>query len=181
MSTGLATAASAGSPSARLAWSRGESWTTSRPPASQASAHMIPGPPALVTIPTRRPAGMGWLASSEATSNSSARLSVRITPAWSNRASTVTSEAASRAPVWEEVALAPAAERPLLTASTGLVLATRRAMRANLRGLPNDSRYSSTRSVRSSCSQNESRSLPEMSALLPTDTNDDSPSPRALA
>jgi hypothetical protein len=114
---------------------------------------MIPGPPALVTIPTRRPAGTGWLASSEATANSSPKLSVRITPACWNRASTVTSEAASSAPVCDDVALAPAAERPLLTASTGLVLATRRAMRANLRGLPNDSRYSSTRSVRLSCSQ----------------------------
>jgi len=114
---------------------------------------MMPGPPALVTIPTRRPVGTGWLTSREATSKSSARVSVRITPAWWNRASTVTSEAASRAPVCEEVALAPAAERPLLTASTGLVLATRRAMRANFRGLPNDSRYSSTSPVRSSCSQ----------------------------
>ena len=153
MSTGLATAASAGKPSRSLAWSCGESSTTWSPPASQASAHMIPGPPALVTIATRRPAGTGWLANSEATSNSSARVSVRITPAWWNRASTVTSEAASSAPVWEELARAPATERPLLTASTGLVLATRRAIRANLRGLPNDSRYSSTSAVRSSCSQ----------------------------
>jgi len=106
---------------------------------------------------------------------------VRITPAWWNRASTVTSEAASRAPVWEALARAPAAERPLLTTSTGLARATRRAVRANLRGLPNDSRYSSTSPVRSSRSQKLSRSLAEMSALLPTDTNDERPSPRALA
>jgi hypothetical protein len=153
MSTGLATDAAAGSPSASLTRSPPESSTTRRPAASQASAHMIPGPPALVTIPTRRPLGAGWLASRAATSNSSARVSVRITPAWRNSASTVTSEAASSAPVWEELARTPAAERPLLTASTGLARATRRAIRANLRGLPNDSRYSSTSPVRSSCSQ----------------------------
>ena len=81
---------------------------TSRPAASQASAHMIPGPPALVSTPTRRPVGSGWLASSEATSSISARLSVRITPACSKSASTVTSEAESMAPVCELVARAAA-------------------------------------------------------------------------
>ena len=91
--------------------------------------------------------GTGWFASSEATSNSSARVSVRITPACSNSASTVTSEAATSAPVCDDVARAPAAERPLLTATIGFVRATRRAIRANLRGLPNDSRYSRITSV----------------------------------
>ena len=42
---------------------------------------MIAGPPALVRMPTRRPAGSGWVESSEATSSSSERVSARITPA----------------------------------------------------------------------------------------------------
>ncbi len=113
----------------------------------------MPGPPALVTIATRRPAGAGWVASSLATSNSSLSVSVRITPAWRNSASTVTSEAASSAPVCELVARAPATERPDLTATIGLVRASRLAKWANLRGLPNDSRYSRTMSVSGSSCQ----------------------------
>ena len=54
--------------------------------------------------------------------------------------STVTSEVAKRAPVCDCVALKPAAERPLLTASMGFFLATRLVMRANFLGFPNDSR-----------------------------------------
>ena len=80
---------------------------------------MIPGPPALVRIATRGPPGSGWLASSEATSSISARLSVRITPACWKRASTVTSEAASIAPVCEAVPRWPAVERPLFTTTIG--------------------------------------------------------------
>ena len=99
MSTGLASEASGASPCAKEACTCSGRVGTSRPAASQASAHMMPGPPALVTIPTLRPAGSGWFASSDATSSSSARLSVRITPAWSKRASTVTSEAETSAPV----------------------------------------------------------------------------------
>ena len=101
---------------------------------------MIPGPPALVTMPTRLPPGSGWSASSEETSNSSERVSVRITPACSKSASTVTSEAESIAPVWELLARPPAAERPLLTATIGLRGPIRRARREKLRGLPKDSR-----------------------------------------
>jgi hypothetical protein len=63
----------------------------------------------------------------------------------------------------------------------GLRRATRRATRANLRGLPNDSRYSRITSVSSSDSQYWIRSLPEMSALFPTDTNEDRPSPSSFA
>ena len=100
---------------------------------------MIPGPPALVTIPTRRPAGSGWVESSEATSSSSERVSARITPHCSKRASTVRSDAARRAPVCELAARAPTAERPLLTTTTGFCLPTRLATRANRRGLLNDS------------------------------------------
>ncbi len=78
---------------------------------------------------------------------------MRITPACWNSASTVTSEAASSAPVCDELALAPAAERPLLTATIGLRRPTRRAIRENRRGLPNDSRYSRATEVSGSCSQ----------------------------
>ena len=59
----------------------------------------------------------------------------------------------------------------------GLVRDTSRAMRLNLRALPNDSRYSSTRAVRSSSAQYCSRSLADTSARLPMAANDDAPSP----
>ena len=75
---------------------------TSSPLVSQASAQRIPGPPALVTITTREPRGGGCEESSAATSNSSPSVSVRITPAWRNSASIVTSEAASSAPVCDD-------------------------------------------------------------------------------
>ena len=51
-----------------------------------------------------------------------------------------------------------------------LAAATRRAIRANRRGLPNDSRYSAITSVPSSCSHHWSRSLLEMSARSPIET-----------
>ena len=73
------------------------------------------------------------------------------------------------------VARAPAAERPLLTATIGLLRPTRRAIRANFRALPNDSRYSRITSVFASCSQYWRKSLPDRSALLPTETNAESP------
>ena len=80
MSTGLATAASAGSPLARLAWSPAESWTTSRPPASQASAPR--SRPAGIGDDPHPPAGWDGLVSEQRGHvDSSPRLSVRITPA----------------------------------------------------------------------------------------------------
>ena len=100
---------------------------------------MIPGPPALVMIPTLGPAGRGWFASNDATSSSSARLSVRITPTWSKSASTVTSEAEISAPVWDPVARAPADDRPLLTTTIGFWRPIRRATLEKRRGLLNDS------------------------------------------
>jgi hypothetical protein len=63
------------------------------------------------------------------------------------------SDAAISAPVCDEVARAPALERPLLTTAIGLRRATCRARRENFRGLPNDSRYSRMTSVRGSASQ----------------------------
>ena len=58
---------------------------------------------------------------------------------------------------------------------------TRRASRANLRGFPNDSRYSRITVVSGSWSQNCSRSLLLTSALLPIDTNVETPSPSPAA
>src|SRR5205823_9044666 len=81
-----------------------------------------------------------------------------------------------RVPECEVVAaLAPEAERPPLTARMGISRPTRRAMREKWRGSPNDSRYSITRLVSASASQYCSRSMAEMSALFPTDTNDENP------
>ncbi len=140
MSIGLPSDASGARKPARRERTAAEISTTSSPADWQASAHMMPGPPALVTIATRVPAGTGWAASRAPTSNSSCIVSVRITPAWPKSASTVTSEADSSAPVCEALARAPAGERPLLTATIGLALLTLRAIRAKRRGLPNDSR-----------------------------------------
>ena len=73
-------------------------------------------------------------------------MSARSTPAWRKTASTAVSEPA-RAAVCDPAALLPALERPLFIARIGFSRASRRASRANLRGLPNDSRYIKTRSV----------------------------------
>ena len=100
----------------------------------------MPGPPALVRMATRSPAGRGWLESSVVTSKSSLIVAARITPAWRKRASTVASDADTMAPVCEPAARAPARPRALLTATMGVVRDSRRATRAKVRGLPNDSR-----------------------------------------
>src|SRR6185436_21040867 len=57
----------------------------------------------------------------------------------------------------------------------------RRASRANRRGFPNDSRYRRMTRVASSSSQYSSRSLLDTSALLPTLTNVERPTPRVDA
>src|ERR1700731_5214029 len=91
------------------------------------------------------------------------------------------SEADSNAPVCEEVARLPAGVRPPFTARIGLERLTRRATRANLRGFPNDSRYNMITSVWRSLSQYWMKSLPDRSALLPTDTKEDRPEPSVCA
>ncbi len=63
---------------------------------------------------------------------------MRITPAWRKSASTAASEPASAA-VCELAALLPARVVPPFIARIGLRRAIRRAIRANVRGLPNDS------------------------------------------
>ena len=81
----------------------------------------------------------------------------------------------------DDVARAPAEERPLLTTRIGFWRPTRREIRANLRGLPIDSRYSAITSVAGSSAQYWMKSLPERSALLPTEMKVESPSERLLA
>ena len=54
---------------------------------------------------------------------------------------------------------------------------TRRAVRANLRGLPNDSMYSTASRVTPSCSHHSSMSLLDTSSLSPTDANEEIPMP----
>ena len=102
---------------------------------------------------------------------------MRITPDASNNACTLGSGTST------EVCCRPATiePRPLLTATIGLCRANRRAIRANLRGLPKLSRYSRAMSVAGSVSQYCNRSLPETSARLPADTKLDTPSPRRAA
>jgi len=103
-----------------------------------------------------------------------------MTPACRNSASTLADDSLGAA-VCLLAARAPATERPPFTATMGLERDTRRAIRPNLRGFPNDSRYKTIRSVAMSCSHHSSRSLPLTSALFPTDTNVETPMPRADA
>src|SRR6185437_15093703 len=63
----------------------------------------------------------------------------------------------------------------------GLLRASRREIRENLRGLPMDSRYSPHAVVLGSSSQNCIRSLPETSARLPADSTVDRPTSRRLS
>src|SRR5699024_11229833 len=72
----------------------------------------------------------------------------------------------------------PCVDLPDLTATTGFLAATPRAIRENLRGFPIDSKYSKTTSVSSSSDQYCNKSLPETSARLPADTKLLRPKPR---
>ena len=139
MSMGLLTDASAGSIARSVAFVSSRSCGSSSPFASQASAQRMPRPPALVNTATRLPVGSGWFANSVEISNSSSSVSARMTPACLNSASTATSDPA-RAAVCEAAARRPDVLRPPFTAKIGLRAPTRRAMRANRRGLPKDSR-----------------------------------------
>ena len=107
---------------------------------------------------TVRPAGTGWVASSAAASISSPKPRVVMTPACSNSAS------------WKGVSSDS-------TVRTGMAQLTRRAVRANLRGLPNDSRYSTPSLVWPSRSHHSSMSLPDTSSLSPTEANEEIPMP----
>ena len=58
-----------------------------------------------------------------------------------------------------------------------MVRPTLRAVRANLRGFPNESRYSTASLVAASDSHHSSMSLPDTSTLSPRETNDEIPTP----
>jgi hypothetical protein len=92
-----------------------------------------------------------------------------MTPACRSSASTTWSDSAS-APVCELAARDPARERPDLTAMIGFRRATRRAIFEKRTGFPKLSRYRRMTSVRGSSAQYWIRSLPETSALFPTET-----------
>ena len=125
---------------------------------------------------TRRPCGSGWKLSCIATSNSSLSVSTWMTPDWWNISSTAAGGS------WVARTVCPSGmpweDRPDFTATIGLDREVRRAIRLNLRGLPMDSRYSSSTSVAGSSSQYWIRSLPLTSARLPAETKVDSPRPR---
>ena len=94
---------------------------SSRPCASHASAARIPGPPALVTIPTRRPAGTGWCDKQHRdVEELLERFGADHARPGGSSASTTWSDSAS-APVCDEAAREPARERPVLTATIGLL------------------------------------------------------------
>ncbi len=180
MSTGLPTLASAGRKEARVARVCSENVAISSPRLTQASVAMMAGPPALVTMPTRLPAGSGQRSSARTTPNSSSMVLARITPHCRRNADTVTS-APAIAPVWLVAARAPSAVRPDLTTRMGFLRLTRLAISVNLRGLPKDSRYMQMTRVSGSSSQYSARSLAETSALLPIEANWVRPMPRSEA
>ena len=180
MSTGLATLASGGSRARSASRVSAASSAIRSPRLTQASVAMIAGPPALLTIATRSPAGSGQRSRARATSNSSSMVLARSTPHWSRKAETVTS-APAIAPVWLVAARAPSLVRPDLTIRIGFFRPTRLAISVKWRGLPNDSRYMAMTRVAGSSSQYSIRSLPETSALLPIETNWVRPIPRSAA
>ena len=120
-------ARAAGAGSARAADARsGRGRCRRRPPAPPRRRRWTRSRPWL-------PVGTGWVASSAAVSIRSPEPCTAMMPAWSNRASLVTSGVATAA-VCEAAARCPAAERPASTASTGMLAATRRAVRRTCAG-----------------------------------------------
>ena len=83
--------------------------------------------------------------------------------------------------MWLDAARAPAAVRPDFTSTIGFLRDTRRAISTNRFGSLNDSRYMQITRVPGSSSQYSSRSLAETSAVLPTETNCESPRPSPAA
>ena len=98
-----------------------------------------PGPPALETIATRRPAGTGW---AESSARDVEQLVDRVGADHSRLLEQrIDGHIGGRQPRRRMRGLAARAGRmrPPLTATIGLAWPTRRAMRAKRRGLPNDS------------------------------------------
>nr|WP_254185596.1 hypothetical protein [Nocardioides panacis] len=118
--------------------------------------------------------------SSAAVSTRSSRSSTAITPAawysaWSARLGVAC------AAVCERPARCPAAELPPKTTRSGRVRLNEAASREKVRGSWNDSRYSAAARTSGSSCHADSRSLPDTSALLPSDTKAATPSPRSRA
>src|SRR5215472_5940112 len=176
VSTGPETADRDGNSRVSSSWVAVPRVATISPLSTHASAASAPAPPALDTIATRRPAGSGCAARNAAASTSSPRLCVAMMPAWPNSASCVTRRGPDAA-VCDSAARRPAADRPPTTVSTGILWPTRRAVRANPRGFPYDSRYKMASLVCSSCSHQVSMSLLDTSYLSPTEANDETPTP----
>ncbi len=115
-----------------------ESFGTSRPAATRTSVAMTAGPPVFVMIPTRFPAGIGWVANAMAARDISSSSPKERMPVFSKISSVAMSTPASD-PVWDEAALAPWTVRPAFIASTGFFAATSRATSRNSFGSENPS------------------------------------------
>jgi hypothetical protein len=116
----------------------------------------------------------GWLANACVVSNSSSNVSTRVTPARQNEFGDVVGggqRGRMRPP------RGAGRLRPDFTATIGFVLATR-CDSHELPRIAERSRYNAMTDVAMSLSRYRSRSLPEMSALLPTDTKLEMPMPR---
>ena len=139
VSMGLATALAGLSDSRRICCVASPSSGTTRPVVVQASAARMSGPPELPTRATRRPFGSGAAPSSAMTSRSSSSPPTAMTPAAESRASDATVGVAAAA-VCDRAPRTPATVLPAFRATIGFLRATRRAIRKNFLGLPNDSR-----------------------------------------
>ncbi len=127
MSTGLPSEASGGRTRLSALRVDGRSSASCRPRPMQASVQRMAGPPALVTMAIRSPAGIGWLASAAACTNISSSEDTRSTPHCSSSDSVAMSSPTIE-PVCEEAARAPAGVRPALTVMIGFLRVTRRAI-----------------------------------------------------
>jgi len=135
MSIGLLWLQTGGRTSFSRAIVSSDSSVSSPPPPISVSVARTPGPPAFVTIDSRRPRGRGCLARISDTSNSSLIESTRRTPARRKAVSRTSSDPVSE-PVWEAAAFAACAVRPGLMTMIGLVSATSRADERKARASP---------------------------------------------
>ncbi len=129
----------------------------------------------------RLPRSLRPVASAAGTSSRSAKLCARITPTCRNSASYMRS-APAMAPVCDTAALAPASERPILKATTGLPAraAFRQAAR-NLAGWRTVSTYSAITLVAGSSARWSMKSASSRSTSLLVEMSLDRPMPRAAA
>ena len=152
-----------------------------RPAASQASAQRMPSPPAFVSTATRRPLG------SRLVREQRGDVDQLLERGGADDAGLVEERVDGGLGAGERRGvrarrLLPGRRRAALEREDRLRCGRRGGRaRPKRRGLPNDSTYISTTSVASSSSHHSSRSFVETSALLPIETNAESPSPRDSA